>query len=190
MREVVQTENIFVLKQKELLETLNISKSSTPKDARANHLVAFSAQCNFSGYKMPLDLVKKVQRLGLQSYGQQVKGKTAVHSGNFYICLDAASFVATNFLDLSKYPADFVALSFYKIFGYPTGTGALLVSKRGQDLLNKKYYGGGTVNIAMTRENFHVKRDALASRFEDGTLSFLSIPGNSFNTFPNIRKLL
>ncbi len=30
-------------------------------------------------------------------------------------------------IDLSQHPADFIALSFYKMFGYPTGLGALLV---------------------------------------------------------------
>ncbi|KAL5277141.1 MOCOS family protein [Megaselia abdita] len=175
MREVVQTENLFVLRQKELLDSLTKSKNLS-KTTEANHLVAFSAQCNFSGYKMPLDLINHIQKDGLQSYGQQIKGSSVDHNGNYFICLDAASFVASNFLDLSKYPADFVALSFYKIFGYPTGTGALLVSKRAQDLLDKRFYGGGTVNIAMTRENFHVKRESLNTRFEDGTLSFLNIP--------------
>ncbi len=37
------------------------------------------------------------------------------------MCLDAAALLSTSSLDLSHYPADFVTLSFYKIFGYPTG---------------------------------------------------------------------
>ena len=43
------------------------------------------------------------------------------------VLLDAAAFVPTQPLDLRQYPADFVTISFYKIFGYPTGLGALLV---------------------------------------------------------------
>lgn len=39
----------------------------------------------------------------------------------WFVLLDAASYVATNPLDLSVYPADFVAVSFYKMFGFPTG---------------------------------------------------------------------
>ncbi len=35
--------------------------------------------------------------------------------------LDAAKGCACRPPDLSRHPADFVALSFYKIFGYPTG---------------------------------------------------------------------
>lgn len=53
--------------------------------------------------------------------------------------------------------------------------GALLVSKRGQKVLRKRYYGGGTVNIAMTRKDFHEKRSDFTAHFEDGTIPFLSI---------------
>ena len=45
--------------------------------------------------------------------------------------LDAAAFVPTNRLDLGRWHPDFVALSFYKMFGYPTGVGCLLARKRG-----------------------------------------------------------
>ena len=43
------------------------------------------------------------------------------------VLLDAAAFAPTQPLDLSQFPADFVAVSFYKMFGFPTGLGALLV---------------------------------------------------------------
>jgi len=42
--------------------------------------------------------------------------------------LDAAAYVPTQPLDLSVVRPDFVSMSFYKIFGYPTGLGALIVS--------------------------------------------------------------
>lgn len=62
-----------------------------------------------------------------------------------------------------------------KLNSFPTGVGALLVSRRGQSALHKRYYGGGTVNIAMTRQNFHEKRPNFTTRFEDGTVPFLTI---------------
>ena len=40
-----------------------------------------------------------------------------------YVLLDAAKFAATDVLNLSKWKPDFVSVSFYKIFGYPTGIG-------------------------------------------------------------------
>jgi hypothetical protein len=41
------------------------------------------------------------------------------------VFLDAASYVGTNVLDLSLNPADFLAVSFYKMFGFPTGKTSL-----------------------------------------------------------------
>ena len=73
------------------------------------NLLAFPAQSNFSGVKHPLDLVDRAQRRGWD------------------VLLDAAAFVATNRLDLSAVTPDFVTVSFYKMFGYPTGVGCLLV---------------------------------------------------------------
>ena len=48
------------------------------------------------------------------------------------------------------------ALSYYKIFGYPTGLGALLVHKRAVPLLmeRKRYFGGGTVAVSLAEEDF------------------------------------
>lgn len=48
------------------------------------------------------------------------------------------------------------ALSYYKIFGYPTGLGALLVHKRAVPLLmkTKRYFGGGTVAVSLAEEDF------------------------------------
>jgi molybdenum cofactor sulfurtransferase len=43
------------------------------------------------------------------------------------VLLDAAAFAPTQPLDLTAFPADFVAVSFYKMFGFPTGLGAMLV---------------------------------------------------------------
>lgn len=39
----------------------------------------------------------------------------------WFVGLDAASYVASNKLDLSKNKPDFIAISFYKMFGWPTG---------------------------------------------------------------------
>jgi molybdenum cofactor sulfurtransferase len=45
------------------------------------------------------------------------------------VVLDAASLLSSARLDLSEVPADYVVLSFYKLFGLPTGLGALVVRK-------------------------------------------------------------
>ena len=46
------------------------------------------------------------------------------------------------------------ALSYYKIFGYPTGLGALLVRKRAMSLLRKRYFGGGAVSVSVADRDF------------------------------------
>lgn len=79
----------------------------------------------------------------------------------WFCLLDAATFVSTNTLDLSVHKPDFVALSFYKMFGLPTGLGALLVRNSSAPALRKRYYGGGTVQIALSSNPTHVLRPLL-----------------------------
>jgi molybdenum cofactor sulfurtransferase len=69
--------------------------------------------------------------------------------------LDAAAWVPCSPLNLSTYKADFVAFSFYKLFGYPTGVGALLIRKGQEELLQKRYFGGGTIETVFS-ETFTV----------------------------------
>lgn len=155
MREVVSTNTIKVIKKPDLMEysETGYSNVKTISD-ETNSLFVYPAQCNFSGFKYPLDLIDKIHNNGI----------VELNSSNWYVCLDAASFVSTNFLDLKRYHPDYVCMSFYKIFGYPTGLGALIVSKRGEEVLRKNYYGGGTVKIAMSEMNWHRKRDAFHER--------------------------
>ena len=46
------------------------------------------------------------------------------------------------------------ALSYYKIFGYPTGLGALLARKEALRMLRKRYFGGGAVAVSVADRNF------------------------------------
>jgi molybdenum cofactor sulfurtransferase len=65
--------------------------------------------------------------------------------------MDAASLASTIALDLSHTDSspDFVAISFYKIFGLPD-LGALLVQKRHFPLSQRRrYFGGGTVEMSL-----------------------------------------
>jgi molybdenum cofactor sulfurtransferase len=124
--------------------------------ARAN-LFAFPAQSNFSGVKHPLDMIAKAQSKGWR------------------VLLDAAAFVPTNRLDLTAAQPDFVTLSFYKMFGYPTGVGALLIRRSALAAMKRPWFAGGTVNFASVQGQAHVLSPNEAA-FEDGTLNYLSIP--------------
>ncbi len=126
-------------------------------DTSQHNLFAFPAQSNFSGVKHPLELVAQAQSKGWD------------------VLLDAAAFVPTNRLDLSAVRPDFACLSFYKMFGYPTGVGALLIRRSALIKLKRPWFAGGTVNFASVRGQAHVLAPKEAA-FEDGTLNYLSFP--------------
>jgi selenocysteine lyase/cysteine desulfurase len=123
----------------------------------APRLFAFPAQSNFSGVKHPLELVADAHRFGWD------------------VLLDAAAFVPTNRLDLEAVQPDFVSISFYKMFGYPTGVGCLLARREALARLTRPWFAGGTVNFASVQARAHLLSPGEAG-FEDGTLNFLSIP--------------
>lgn len=105
--------------------------------------------------------------------------RKSFHKAATYTLLDAAALASTAPLDLSN-PAtapDFVALSFYKIFGFPN-IGALIVRKDSAHVLeSRKFFGGGTVEMVISiNDTWHVKKDtSIHDRLEDGTLPFHSI---------------
>jgi len=78
-------------------------------------------------------------------------------------------------LDLSQWKPDFVPLSFYKMFGYPTGVGILLARKDAVSKLHRSWFAGGTTTVTSVRGEKYYPADAPAC-FEDGTVDFLSIP--------------
>jgi molybdenum cofactor sulfurtransferase len=134
-----------------LLSRLEAADGSQP------NLFAFPAQSNFSGVKHPLELIDEARQFG------------------WHILLDAAAFVPTNRLDLKAVSPDFVAISFYKMFGYPTGVGCLLIRNATLASLKRPWFAGGTVNFATVQGRLHILAPREAG-FEDGTLNYLSIP--------------
>jgi molybdenum cofactor sulfurtransferase len=130
---------------------LKLAKSNT------HNLFAYPAQSNFSGVQHPLEWIERAQSMGWD------------------VLLDAAAFTPTNRLDLSKWHPDFVDISFYKIFGYPTGMGCLIARKATAEKLIRPWFAGGTILCATVQgENFF--RSPGPAAFEDGTLNYLSIP--------------
>lgn len=128
--------------------------------AGAAGLFVYPAQSNFSGVKHPLAFVREAQAAG------------------WHVLLDAAAFVPTNRLNLTETPADFVSISFYKMFGYPTGVGCLLARRAALEHLRRPWFAGGTVNFATVEGRAHLLAPGEAG-FEDGTLNYLSIPAVS-----------
>ncbi|CAL0328717.1 unnamed protein product [Lupinus luteus] len=135
------------------------------------NLFAFPSECNFSGLRFGLDLVNI-----MKESSRRISGISSVcNNGQWMVLIDAAKGCATMPPDLSKYPADFVTISFYKLFGYPTGLGALIVRNDAAKLLKKTYFSGGTVDASIADIDFVKRREHIEHMFEDGTASFLSI---------------
>ena len=124
---------------------------------RGHNLFAYPAQSNFSSVKHPLDWIERAHRFGWD------------------VLLDAAAFVPTSQLDLSAVKPDFVSLSFYKMFGYPTGIGALIARKEALGKLHRPWFAGGTITVASVQGDKYYLADG-ASAFEDGTIDYLNIP--------------
>jgi molybdenum cofactor sulfurtransferase len=123
-----------------------------------HNLFAYPAQSNFSGVQHPLGWIDQA------------------HEHGWDVLLDAAAFVPTNRLDLSRWRPDFVALSFYKMFGWPTGVGALLARRDALAKLERPWFSGGTIVAAFVQREWYQSAPGHA-HFEDGTVNFLNLPG-------------
>jgi molybdenum cofactor sulfurtransferase len=118
----ISTHSESSLPLQSLPEDLLVSNSHNPC------FLGVPAECNMSGAKVSLsklfdllDILKENHRC--------------------YWLLDAAKLLSTSKLDLrqySKHLPDFIVCSFYKLFGYPTGIGALIVKKEVLPMLKKK----------------------------------------------------
>jgi len=124
---------------------------------RGHNLFAYPAQSNFSSVQHPLDWIEKA------------------HQHGWDVLLDAAAFVPTNKLDLSVIKPDFVPISFYKMFGYPTGLGALIARREALAKLHRPWFAGGTITVASVQGDKYYMANG-ASAFEDGTIDYLNIP--------------
>jgi molybdenum cofactor sulfurtransferase len=122
-----------------------------------HNLFAYPAQSNFSGVQHPLEWIERAHRAGWD------------------VLLDAAAFAPTNALDLSRWHPDFVCLSFYKMFGWPTGVGALIARREALAKLERPWFSGGTIVAAFVQREWYQSAPGPA-HFEDGTVNFLNLP--------------
>ena len=126
------------------------------------NLFAYPAQSNVTGVQHPLDWIAHAQEQGWD------------------VLVDCAAFVPSNRLDLSVWHPDFVPLSFYKMFGYPTGVGCLLARKSALARLCRPWFAGGTITLSSvlaadaTGSGFYLTPDEAG--FEDGTINYLMLP--------------
>ncbi|PFH57695.1 hypothetical protein XA68_14688 [Ophiocordyceps unilateralis] len=128
---------------------------------RRRGLFAYPAQSNFSGVRHPLAWIQLAQQRG------------------YDVLLDAAAYLPTGTLDLSSIKPEFVAISWYKVFGMPTGVGCLVARRDALALLDRPWFSGGTIQAATVGVPWHLQAGD-ESGFEDGTLNYLSIPDVDF----------
>ncbi|MCO5207162.1 MAG: aminotransferase class V-fold PLP-dependent enzyme, partial [Anaerolineae bacterium] len=139
------------------LDLAEVERTLAHNDPTYNSLFAYPAQSNYSGVKHPLELIEMA------------------HSYGWDVCLDSAAFAPTSRLDIGRWQPDFVTLSFYKMFGYPTGVGALIARRSALQKLQRPWFAGGTIKIASVSAERHYFADDEAA-FEDGTVNYLTIP--------------
>jgi molybdenum cofactor sulfurtransferase len=122
-----------------------------------HNLFAYPAQSNFSGVQHPLEWIEQA------------------HSHGWDVLLDAAAHVPTNRLDLGRWHPDFVAISFYKMFGWPTCIGCLLARRDALARLERPWFSGGTIVAAFVQREYYQSAPG-AAHFEDGTVNYLNLP--------------
>lgn len=120
-------------------------------------LFALTGQSNISNTKNPLSIARYAQALGYRTL------------------LDAAALAPSTPISLQDNPVDAMVVSFYKMFGFPTGVGALIVKESFLQELNRPWFAGGTVDVVQVpgslvtmahdiREQFEVRRPSVTSR--------------------------
>ena len=153
---------------------VSLTKSILFASAPTNLLV-FPLECNFDGSI---------------SSAQEIKQTSRASKSNWFSMLDIAEAAATS--EICALDPDFACVSFYKIWGAPTGLGCLFVKRSSMNSLTttctrqstckrggrRRYVGGGAVDIlCLPNQDFTRSKsspsplDALTS----GTINFRSI---------------
>ncbi|KIJ15659.1 hypothetical protein PAXINDRAFT_62190, partial [Paxillus involutus ATCC 200175] len=136
---------------KDLLQTNRPPSSLSPS------LFALTGQSNITNAKNSLSVLQYASSLG------------------YYTVLDAAALAPTSVISLTETPVDAMAISFYKMFGYPTGVGALIVKESFLEVLERPWFAGGTVDIVQVPGTLITRAPKLYERFEDGTINYLTL---------------
>ncbi|GAA5924502.1 uncharacterized protein JCM15063_005660 [Sporobolomyces koalae] len=135
-------------------------------------LYTYPAQCNATGSRLGLDFAKQIK----------ARDPRAV------VLVDAAAYCATKVLDLGSISdentPDAVVGSFYKVFGWPTSLGFLVVRRTAAHrFLSTPHFGGGSISSLSLGAPFSVTprtgpkcaKPTVHARLEQGTLPFLEI---------------
>jgi molybdenum cofactor sulfurtransferase len=122
------------------------------KNGSAPSIFAFSGQSNITNTRTPLSIASYAKQRG------------------YYTVLDAAALAPTCPISLRNSQVDAMAISFYKMFGYPTGVGALIMKREFAEMISrtKPWFAGGTVDFVQVPGNIVTYSELLEERFENG----------------------
>lgn len=107
-----------------------------------------TGQSNISNAKNPLSMIEFAAAQG------------------YCTLLDAAALAPTSVISLAETPVDAMAVSFYKMFGFPTGVGALVVKESFLERLQRPWFAGGTVDVVQAPGKIVTMSAELHERFE------------------------
>lgn len=111
-------------------------------------LFALTGTSNISNSKNPLSLIKYASSLGYSTL------------------LDAAALAPHSIISLWETPVDAMAVSFYKMIGFPTGVGALVVKKSFLAQLKRPWFSGGNVDVVQVPGRLVTRSHELHEQFE------------------------
>jgi len=151
--------------------------TSASKSSKRRHLLVFPSECNFGGDRPDAKSILQVAR-----------------ASGWYTMLDIAKHASTDSVSLNGLNPDFAALSFYKLFGAPTGVGALLVRRTAISVLTeaehsrRHYQGGGSVDIMLPNTDYTVTRSTGLASLKSGTTHFRGIASlvHGFDVLENL----
>ncbi|KAL5365999.1 pyridoxal phosphate-dependent transferase [Aspergillus floccosus] len=131
-------------------------------------LFAYPGQSNMTGRRLSLEWPRILRQ---SEYGSHHK---------IFSLLDAAALASTASLDCFRDPdgaPDFTAVSFYKIFGFPDLGGLIVRKQSAHVLLQRSYFGGGTVEMVTCSDHpWHSRKlTDIHEALEDGTVPFHNI---------------
>lgn len=144
-----------------------LDQAQSPPKSCASGLFALTGQSNVTGAKASFASLDLASRLGfatlLDAAALAPTTRIELSKGPYANSVDAVGLpslllirnvqadkgVTTGYLTLQ------VALSLYKMIGYPTGVGALVIKHSFLLHLRKDYFSGGTVSMALVNPTIH-----------------------------------
>lgn len=155
------------------------------------NLLVLPVECNFGGDRPNVQLALQTLR-ELDDDANNNNKHQQQQDQQWYTMLDLAKAASTSPVNLCELNPDFACISFYKMFGEPTGLGCLFVKRTAIDVLMRKdkgnddansssklrgYFGGGSVDAILPGVDFAVRRTEPTplAALTNGTVHFRGI---------------